>query len=89
MKSFVIGLCGVAFLTLWCTGCGLHESNKYYWDRRLHNSVTQNTNSVQSPDDRMHTLKTVADQDARAFVDDWDYMFLMDRPSRLSRWHNR
>jgi hypothetical protein len=44
---------------------------------------------VQSAADRMHVQRQVANQDARALVDDLDMIFMTERPSRLSRSHNR
>jgi hypothetical protein len=32
---------------------------------------------------------TVAEHDARALIEDLDLLFMTDRPSRLSRWHDR
>ncbi len=89
MKKRLIGLGVLALVVVSSSGCALIPSSNYYWGRRIHNAFTQNTDSVQSAAGRMHTLKWVADQDARGFVDDLDYIFLVDRPSRLSRWHNR
>ena len=62
---------------------------KAYWDRRAHKSFFQEGSSTQSTADRMHMHRQVVDQDARAIIDDIDYVLLRDRPSRLSRWHNR
>jgi len=88
MKKLALGIAGVALLVAG-GGCGLSESNKAYWDYRIQKLATQDTDSVQSAADRMHVHRQVADQDARALVDDWDMIWMMDRPSRLSRWHNR
>ncbi|MCB9849085.1 MAG: hypothetical protein H6817_00100 [Phycisphaerales bacterium] len=88
MKKLVLGIAGLAMMVAG-SGCGLGPSNDAYWDYRMQKLFTQDTNSVQSSADRMHTLRQVADQDARAMVDDWDFVWMTDRPSRLSRWHNR
>lgn len=34
-------------------------------------------------------VSAVADQDARAIVEDLDLLFMTDRPTRLTRWHSR
>lgn len=34
-------------------------------------------------------VSAVADQDARAIVEDFDLLFMTDRPTRLTRWHGR
>jgi Tfp pilus assembly ATPase PilU len=88
MKKVAAVLAGVVLL-IGGAGCGLIPTEMAYWDYRFEKGYTQNTDSVQSPAERMHTHRQVAAQDARAFVDDWDYVWLKDRPSRLSRWHNR
>lgn len=69
-------------------GCALLPSEGVYWGRVVERARFQDTDSVQTPADRMHTFRRVVDQDARALVDDIDYILLRDRPSRLSRWHN-
>ncbi len=33
--------------------------------------------------------KHVVDVNSRELIDDWDHFWLMDRPSRLTRWHLR
>lgn len=69
-------------------GCALLPAEGVYWGRVVERARFQDTDSVQTPADRMHTFRRVVDQDARALVDDIDYILLRDRPSRLSRWHN-
>jgi len=88
MKKLAIVMLSGALLWT-ATGCGTIPSSNAYWEYRLQKLATQDTNSVQSAADRMHTLRQVADQDARGLVDDLDWVFMTDRPSRLSRWHNR
>jgi len=77
---------GVMFMV---AGCSLAGAEQVYWQRIVDRARFQNTNSVQTPADRMHTFQQVIDQDARALVEDIDYILLRDRPSRLSKWHNR
>jgi len=88
MKKLATVALGLAVL-LSSIGCALIPTEQAYWDYRFEKAVTQDTNSVQSSADRLHTHRQVAAQDARAFVDDWDVVWMKDRPSRLSRWHNR
>ena len=89
-KRIVRGTWGVVLLVMMMTsGCGLIVSEQAYAHQRLHKAFWQDTNSSQSPADRMHTQRQVANQDARAIVDDLDFILMRERPSRLSRWHNR
>ena len=37
--------------------------------------------------ERAHSYKTIASKEWRMAKDDFDNFMLMDRPSRLSRWH--
>lgn len=39
--------------------------------------------------EHFHRLSQVAERDARVLIEDLDYLFLAERPSRLSRWHDR
>lgn len=90
MKKLVCTGLGLALLTLVATsGCGLAPAEGAYWDRVVHKAFWQDTNSAQSAADRMHTQRQVVNQDARGLVDDFDWMTMRERPSRLSHWHNR
>jgi hypothetical protein len=95
MKKFVRGTWGAALLigmTLvlaTSSGCGQVATERAYWNETLHKSLFQETNSTQTAADRMHTHRQVINQDARAIIDDIDFILLRERPSRLSRWHNR
>ncbi len=37
--------------------------------------------------ERVHTYKVITSKEWRMAKDDFDNFMLMDRPSRLSRWH--
>ena len=91
MKRTTSAVLAVALLILvGATGCVAGWRNEgAYWGRRVDRGLYQDTNSSQSAEDRMHSQKQVVDQDARALVDDIDFILLRERPTRLSRWHNR
>jgi len=81
---------GVTLLLTTCaTGCFQLPTEKAYWDFTANRSIFQMTNSSQTAADRMHTHRQVIAQDARSLIDDIDFILLRERPSRLSRWHNR
>ena len=44
---------------------------------------------TQAPDEHYHVISRVSATDARALVEDLDLLFLTDRPTRLTRWHDR
>ena len=46
-------------------------------------------NLTQSPHEHYQMAATVAEHDARALFEDLDLLFMTDRPSRLTRWHDR
>lgn len=89
MKRLVCAGFAALFLLTMGSGCALWGAEGAYWDRVFHKAMWQDTNSTQSAADRMHTQRQVVDQDARSLVDDFDWMTMRERPSRLSRWHNR
>ena len=91
MKKRTTGLAlGVMVLLTACTtGCFQLPTEKAYWDFTGNRAIFQVTNSSQSAADRMHTHRQVINQDARSLIDDIDFILLRERPSRLSRWHNR
>ncbi|MEK6677498.1 MAG: hypothetical protein AABZ47_17830 [Planctomycetota bacterium] len=39
--------------------------------------------------EHQHTLSDVVRRDATSLVDDLDMVFMTDRPTRLTRWHDR
>lgn len=41
----------------------------------------------ESASERSLRIRRVSDQNWRMFVDDWDYFWLVDRSSRLTRYH--
>jgi hypothetical protein len=87
----VIG--AVLAVTILCSlaisGCATLPAEGAYWRQVFHEGMTQDTNTVQTPADRMHTHRMVLEQDARSLIEDIDYIMLRDRPSRLSKWVNR
>lgn len=46
-------------------------------------------NLTQSPHEHYQMAASVADRDARALIEDLDLLFMTDRPTRLTRWHDR
>ena len=44
---------------------------------------------TQSTGDHMHSISAVIDRDVRAFFHDLDLLYMTDRPTRLTPWHDR
>ena len=44
---------------------------------------------TQSPHEHFQAVSNVAHRDGRALVEDLDVLFQTDRPTRLTRWHDR
>ena len=44
---------------------------------------------TQTSQEHSQAAYKVAYRDARALVDDFDLLFMTDRPTRLTRWHDR
>lgn len=81
---------GLVALAIMASGCAATVSaSDVYWSRVFDRVRNQSAGTGQTAADRLHTVRQAADQDARSIVDDIDYIFMWDRPSRLSRWHNR
>jgi uncharacterized protein YceK len=47
------------------------------------------TGVVDTPKQRWNRYVAITDYNARQGVDDWDYLWLYDRPSYLSYWYVR
>jgi hypothetical protein len=71
------------------TGCATLPAEGAYWRQVGFETVTTDTDAVQTPSDRQHTHRMALRQDARGIVEDIDFIMLRERPSRLSRWHTR
>ena len=89
MRTRLLSLCGLGVVVALLAGCAAMAADGVYWDRVAHKAVYQDTDSTQTPGERMNMFKRVVDKDAAAIVDDIDHILLRDRPSRLSRWHDR
>ena len=44
---------------------------------------------TQTPAERRHSLAAVVDTDCKGLVEDSDLFWQCDRPTRLTRWHER
>lgn len=44
---------------------------------------------TQTPSENQASVKAVTELDLRQMADDWNLMWLVDRQSRMTRWHTR
>lgn len=46
-------------------------------------------NLALSAEDHHHAVARIIEIDRRGLIEDLDYFFMTDRPTRLTRWHSR
>lgn len=78
---------------LWAslTGCdvGRTSAEVGYAGKLFMQSQNLGPTLTHSTADHMHTINTVIDRDTRALFDDLDLLYMTERPTRLTRWHDR
>lgn len=52
-------------------------------------SMTASCTQTETAMEHFTRLGLTLDLDSRALVEDWDYFWLMQRSSRLAKWHSR
>ncbi len=52
-------------------------------------SLTGCATLTQTSEQNVASVGIAADNDARQLANDWNVLWLADRPSRLTRWHQR
>ncbi len=81
LTRWTLALCATASLA--ATGC-MGRQGVWLNDPHAHLETLGETG-----DEHRERVSTIADQDARALVEDLDLLFMTDRPTRLTRWHGR
>ena len=81
LTRWMPALCGV--MALAATGC-MGRSGVWLNYPHAHGATIGETGA-----EHHERVSVVADQDARALVEDLDLLFMTDRPTRLTRWHAR
>ena len=74
------------------TGCSLVKG----WSDNLHKAQVllqyphARTGTLsQTPDEHFYVISEVVRRDKTALIDDLDLLFMTNRPTRLTRWHDR
>ena len=78
-----------ASVLLGSLGCVQMSKEAIYWHHTGTKAVSEDRTMTESYTEQMHRFTAVVDQDARGIIDDLDVLALRDRPTRLTRWHDR
>ena len=81
LTRWTLALCAVASLA--AAGC---MGRQGVW---LNDPHARLETLGETSEEHRERVSAVADQDARALVEDLDVLFMTDRPTRLTRWHGR
>jgi len=65
------------------TGCTTSQKTAVFNPHADYETLTQ------SGEDHHHSVYKAMDRDRQALIEDLDMLFLTDRPSRLTRWHEK
>ncbi len=96
-RIYIMKSCGfiacVATVVLGCliSGCSVGRATQSaaYAGKVLFMVSEPGPTHTMSQGDHIHNINTVIDQDTRGFFYDLDLVLQLDRPSRLSKWHDR
>jgi len=81
--------CGLsALLGLAASGCGWTTKVRQDYQPYLYPHLRAET-STQTAEEHERTVRSVVRRDAIGLMDDLDLLFMTDRPTRLSKWHDR
>ncbi|UCE58751.1 MAG: hypothetical protein JSU63_15060 [Phycisphaerales bacterium] len=76
-------LAGCLIVTLVSAGCSTNPVVMAEYPHAMSPTLGQ------SPHEHYQGISNIAARDRRALIEDLDLLFLTDRPSRLSRWHDK
>ena len=89
MRRFVASLCLTCVVLASLSGCVGLTKEAVVAQHTGTRAVVLDRPFGQSSAEHLHSLQAVVDQDAKAIVEDWDLLWQRDRPTRLTRWHER
>ncbi len=81
-------VCGCVLLALVLPGCAAWAKIKNA-TVGLNYPHARGETLARSPQERYQELSYIAAHEARSLVEDLDLLFLTDRTTRLTRWHDR
>ena len=84
-------VCLVLFGSLLAVSSGCSQSTKEVLmaNQVAISTVSESGTVTENYTEHMHRLTAVVDFDGRAIMEDWDLLWQRDRPTRLSRWHEK
>ena len=85
-RAAALGGCATALLL---TGCVQLTKEGVVAQRTAQRGLILDRSTTQSSEEHMHSLAAVVDEDAKGLVEDLDIFMQRDRPTRLTRWHER
>jgi hypothetical protein len=88
-RCFSVVMLGVAAVAALTAGCMQLTRSGFVVQRTIDKGLVLDRNMTQTPEEHMHSLAAVVDTDAKGLVADLDWFFQVDRPTRLTRWHER
>jgi hypothetical protein len=71
------------------SGCAQLLKEGYIARRTAQRAAVLDSTMTQPLKEQLHSQAAVVDTDAKALVEDWDAFWQRDRPTRLTRWHER
>ena len=70
--------------TIWVAGgCAPRSTVPFYYPHARSRTFTED------PADHYQRIGNIAEHDRKGLAEDLDLLFMTDRPSRLTRWHDR
>lgn len=84
--SMILAVCGLGLVVV---GCASSQREFIWMNQRLVSGTTNTNTMTQSMSETVHGYSNIADQDARALLDDIDMALRRQNPTRLTRWHTR
>jgi hypothetical protein len=90
MKWFArTAVLGAGVVVIGASGCVQLAREQVVAQRTVEKGLILDRTVTQSSEEHMHSLAGVVEHDARALVEDLDVFWQRDRPTRLTRWHER
>lgn len=86
-RSVCLVLLGSVLLI--ATGCVQSTKEVLVANQMVIETVSESGTITENYTEHLHRLTASVDQDGRALMEDWDLLWQRDRPTRLSRWHDR
>ncbi len=78
-----LGIVGLVVAAACTAGCSTRAGQLWVHSHRNDETLTM------TREEHNQAVIRIADHDRRALIDDLDFVFMTDRPSRLTRWPSR